>query len=413
MSASSEPNTETNDQDGPEGIIKQWAAKHKVGDDDVDLIYRVASCITGLASAFDEKGIAHDISAQKIIGEGLGQIDAALAGVAAAVGVAADDATDYTKLRQVLIESKSASWKALIPCLEEWFKAHGIDFGKTQIHVFPPDDDTRERCAVFLSLPGDDRFDLFHGDTPDELFVEITKRCESRVATVLSSKDAAHMTVMNLPSNDLAYTNAVYINDAHLERGSLLFPETTTHVKVNGSRIFPLIKHPLVQKGCIAMSSLQRDSFSPQLPLAQLAKVSPCDIIAETKVATVVNFEFEPVANFKVDVDPLALIEFLRTEFKDCVVYPGTKLAHNKFANRVFTFRVTSGEGRIAESTQMYWRVNPKCKDIVNIVHNRLNDNDKDAAFQALLKEWDALQVQVVNVQHRINVLLKAHGEPQ
>lgn len=174
--------------------------------------------------------------------------------------------TDYTKLRQVLSETKSASWESLVPRLEEWFNAHGIDFGKTRFHALPPEEGAtvKKHCTAFLSLPGDDAFDIFFGDTPDELFDQITKHCASRVAAVPTNKDAAHMAVMNLPGNDLAYTNAIYINDAHLERGSLLFPEATTHVKINGSRIFPLIKHPLVQKGCIAMSSLQRESFDPQ-----------------------------------------------------------------------------------------------------------------------------------------------------
>lgn len=320
--------------------------------------------------------------------------------------------TDYTKLRQVLSEVKS-SWESLVPRLEEWFNAHGIDFGKTRFHAIPPEEGAtiKKHCTAFLSLPGDDAFDIFFGDTPDELFDQIIKQCESRVAAVPTGKDAAHMTAVNLPSNDLAYTNAVYIHDSHLERDSLLFPEATTHVKINDSRIFPLIKHPLVQKGCIAVSSLQRESFDPQLPLAQLAKVSPCDIAAETKVADSLSIEFEPVANFRVDVDPLALIDFLRTEFKDQMVYRGTVLASNKFVKRVFKFRVINGEGRIAESTEMYWHVHPACRDIVNITHDRLKA-ENEAAFKALLKEWDALQVQMSNVRHCFDAFLRAHGEP-
>lgn len=323
--------------------------------------------------------------------------------------------TDYTKLRQVLSEVKS-SWESLVPRLEEWFNAHGIDFGKTRFHAIPPEEGAtiKKHCTAFLSLPGDDAFDIFFGDTPDELFDQITKRCESRVAAVATGKDAAHMTVVNLPSNDLAYTNAVYINDAHLERGSLLFPEATTHVRVNDSRIFPLIKHPLVKKGCIAMSSLQRDSFDPQLPLTQLVKVSPCDITAETKVAEYLCIEFEPVANFRVDVDASALIDFLHLKFKGHAVYPGTKLAHNEFVKRVFKFQVISGEGRIDDSTCIQLIVNPKSKDVVTIIDDgrQLKGDDENAALQALLKDWDALKAQMVNVQHRFNVFRRAHGEP-
>ncbi len=322
--------------------------------------------------------------------------------------------TDYTKLRQVLAETKSASLDALIPRLEEWFNAHGIDFGKTRVYVVPPDNDMRMHCTAFLSLPGDDAFDIFFGDTPDELFDQITKRCESRVAAVATGKDAAHMTVVNLPVNDLAYTNAVYIHDSHLERGSLLFPESTTHVRVNGSRIFPLIKHPLVKKGCIAMSSLQRDSFDLQLPLAQLTKVSPCDITAETKVAEYLCIEFEPVANFRVDVDTSALIDFLHLKFKGHVVYPGTKLAHNEFVKRVFKFQVISGEGRIDDSTCIQLIVNPKSKDVVTIIDDgkRSSGDDKSAALRVLLKEVEALQAQAVNVQRCVNMLRIIHGEP-
>lgn len=322
--------------------------------------------------------------------------------------------TDYTKLRQVLNEAKSSSWDALIPRLESWFTAHGIDWAKTRIHVnVPRDEDPKKHYTAFLSLPGDDGFDIFHGDTPGDLFTQITERCKSRIPATPTSKDLVHLTVVNLPaSNDLAYTNAVYINDFHLTRGNLLFPETTTHVKINDSRIFPLIKHPMVQIGCIAMSSLQRDSFDPQLPLGKLAKVSPCDITAETKVVDALNIEFEPMANFRVDVDPLALIDFLRAEFKDQMVYPGTTLASNKFVKRVFKFRVTSGEGRIAESTEIYWSVHPKSKDIVNITHDRPNAKiDNDAALKALLNEWDVLQAQMSKVRHCFDALLKSRNQ--
>jgi len=310
-------------------------------------------------------------------------------------------------------EIKSSSWDALIPRLESWFTAHGIDWAKTRIHVNAPrDEDLKKHCTAFLSLPGDDAFDVFYADTPDDLFTQITKRCESRIPAAPTGKDSVHLTVENLPSNDLAYTNAVYINDFHMTRGNLLFPETTTHVKINDLRIFPLIKHPLVQIGRIAMSSLQRDSFDPQLPLAKLAKVSPCDITAETKVADVLNIEFEPVANFRVDVDPLALIDFLRAEFKDQMVYPGTTLASNKFVKRVFKFRVISGEGRIADSTKIYWAVHPKSKDIVNIVRDRLNAKiDNDAALKALLNEWDVLQAQMSKVRHCFDAVLKSKNQ--
>lgn len=316
--------------------------------------------------------------------------------------------TDYTKLRQVLNETKS-SWDGLIPKLEQWFADNGIDFGQTMIYVYSRMSQETKTAAVFLCLPGDKTFELFQGDKPDEIFDQITKRCESRVAAAPTNKDAVHLTVVDLPTNDLAYTNAVYIHDSHLEKGSLLFPEATTHVKINDSRIFRLIKHPLVQKGCIAMSSLQRDSFAPtQLPLAQLAKVSPCDITAETKVAEYLCIEFEPVANFKVDVDTSALIDFLIVKFKDCIVAPGTKLAHNEFMKRVFAFRVISGQGRIAESTCIQLIVNPKSVDVVNTQLNaKINDNDNDAALKAFLYECDALQVQMNKVRYCCDALLK------
>lgn len=304
-------------------------------------------------------------------------------------------------------------WVNLISRLSAWLRDHGIDETKARIRVNPPNNE-RKHAILFLSLPGDDGFVVFYGDTPQELFGQAVKRCESRVPAAPTSNDAVHLTVMNLPSNDLAYANAVYIHDSHLERGSLLFPETTTHVKVNDQRIFPLVKHPMVQKGCIAVSSLQRDSFVPQLPLAKLTKVSPCDIVTETKVADSLVIEFEPVANFKVDVDPLALLDFLHAEFKDQMVYPGTKLASTKFANRVFSFRVTKGEGRIADSTQMYWSVHPKSKDVVNIVlRERLLPQTVDkTALEALSKEWELLQVQMSKVRHCFDVLLKPQQWP-
>ncbi len=398
----SDTNTETkknanNEDDKMKAYFKKWLDEHRADDKDTDMVIRAASHLTQFLESLKGDGILPDITPQSIFEEAMKDADAKL-----------KDQTN-TATNPCAIEP----WRTLIPRLESWFTAHGIDWTKTQVYVHPPDDDKKKHCTTFIRLPGDDGFDIFNGDTPDDLFNQITKRCESRVPAAPTSNDAVHLTAMNLPTNDLAYTNAVYINDLHLERGNLLFPETTTHVKINDSRIFPLIKHPLVQKGCIAMSSLQRDSFVPQLPLAKLTKVSPCDIIAETKAADSLSIEFEPVANFKVDVDPLALIDFLRTEFKDQMVYPGTKLGSIKFAKRVFVFRVIQGEGRITESTQIYWSVHPKSKDVVNIVHAQLKAkiNDENAALKALLKEWDALQVQMSKVRHCFDLLLKSSNQ--
>lgn len=366
-------------------------AKSNLTDADAEMINRFSSCVDQFASSLKEMGIPVELSSEALVQKAMETVNARLE------ELSIDNTTDSAELRQVPDETEPPQ-EAFIPRLEKWCGEHGIDFGQMRVQVYFRVTRSAKIATVFLSFPGEKTFEMFQCEKPDELFDQITKRCESYIPVVPASKDHADLMVMNLPSNDLAYTNAVYINDLHLEKGNLLFPATTTHVKVNDSRIFQLVKSPLVQIGSIAMSSLQRDSFVPQLPLAQLAKVSPCDIDTETKVADVLNIEFEPVANFRVDVDPLAMIDFLRTEFKGCIVYPGTKLAHNKFANRVFRFCVTSGEGRIDDSTQMYWRVHPKSKDVVNIVHRRLYDKDMAEALDVLSTEWDSLQVQMRKV---------------
>ncbi len=71
-------------------------------------------------------------------------------------------------------------WVNLISRLTAWLRDHGIDETKARIRVNPPNNE-RKHAILFLSLPGDDGFDVFYGDTPQELFAQAVKRCESRV----------------------------------------------------------------------------------------------------------------------------------------------------------------------------------------------------------------------------------------
>jgi len=59
--------------------------------------------------------------------------------------------------------------EALASSIKEVLRVRGIDVEKTRFSV------TNGR--VFLSLPGDDGFDIFHGYTTHGLLLQVIERC--------------------------------------------------------------------------------------------------------------------------------------------------------------------------------------------------------------------------------------------
>lgn len=104
------------------------------------------------------------------------------------------------------------------------------------------------------------------------------------------------LVLMNLPTNDLAYTNKAYV---HSSCSLLRSPDR--FVKIGYRYVFQLEADDRVEPGTIGLSSLQRDPIVPKVKLAERVAVKAFDP-RDAPPAVGVRVVYEPVANFKVQV---------------------------------------------------------------------------------------------------------------
>lgn len=187
----------------------------------------------------------------------------------------------------------------------------------------------------------------------------------------METKDTAATTeelvLMNLPSNDLAYTNRAYVHHT-----CSLLKTLESYVKIGYRYVFQLEAHDNVAPGTIALSSLQREPIMPPVKLGETTTVSSFDP-KDAPPAVGVTIVYEPVANFKVRVALHLLQRFLAKTFEGHVVTAGQCLASNQFEKRVFKFELKgvrslgddSEYARITPKTIFTCECHPRAKDVV------------------------------------------------
>ncbi len=104
------------------------------------------------------------------------------------------------------------------------------------------------------------------------------------------------LVLMNLPTNDLAYTNKAYV---HSSCSLLRSPDR--FVKIGYRYVFQLEADDRVAPGTIGLSSLQREPIRPIGKLAEKVTVHAFDP-QDAPPAVGVRVVYEPVAYFKVQV---------------------------------------------------------------------------------------------------------------
>lgn len=179
--------------------------------------------------------------------------------------------------------------------------------------------------------------------------------------------------VIAIPTNDLAYTNCVYVHPD--------FAPGLKRVQIyNG--IFNLQRRIEIPPGHIAMSSLQRECLNPPIPLPSLVQVyEPRDLIIPAKELV---FSVELVANFRKTIDKSKLEDFLKVQYEGHVVHLGSILASFAFGDRVLKYRVISGFGEIGPETKISCVIADKSKDILSFAqeeqeNKQISDYSVDA----------------------------------
>lgn len=219
---------------------------------------------------------------------------------------------------------------------------------------------------------------------------------------------AANLQVVNLPSNDLAYSNLAYVHP-----DCPLFP--ATHVRIGQRCVFALAVDSRIATDCIGLSSLQRDGFGGAVKLFDTIAVHPFNPQDAPK-AVGVTIVYEPVANFKVQVALHLLQKFLTKQFDGQIVSAGQFLASNQFEKRVFKFEIKQVKtldsqasfGRITPETIFTCECHPKARDVVEQIPpspRPLPEETKNPVVP--LAELEAL----INAYHRVDCELKPAGD--
>lgn len=168
---------------------------------------------------------------------------------------------------------------------------------------------------------------------------------------------------INIPHSDMAYSHMAYLNPCH-------FP-LYQYVLVKG-HVFKIGRSSDIPNEYIGLSSLQRAFL--MLDLGSSVVVSWVPVFPSPAEHLTISTQL--VASFPVQLVKGQIEEFLKLEYDGHVVYPGTILASNKLAGRVFKFEVKSGCGLITDKTNITCIVNGGPGNLIKI-EEKSHDSQK------------------------------------